>query len=59
MMQGIHSSKTLVLTRATGHNIPEDGILEVDHIHKMLFDVYGLWILNQNDYYFVIFLPYN
>jgi hypothetical protein len=25
MMEAIHSSKTLVLTRATWHNIPEDG----------------------------------
>jgi hypothetical protein len=27
MMEAIHSSKTLVLTRATRRNIPEDSIL--------------------------------
>jgi hypothetical protein len=29
MMEAIHSSKTLVLTRTTWHNIPEDSILQV------------------------------
>jgi hypothetical protein len=28
MMQAIHSSKTLVNTRVTWHNIPEDGIMD-------------------------------
>jgi hypothetical protein len=27
MMEALHSSKALVLTRAKQHNIPEDGIL--------------------------------
>jgi hypothetical protein len=31
MMEGIHSFKTLVPTRATRHHIPEDGIL---HSHR-------------------------
>jgi hypothetical protein len=31
MMEEIHSSETLVLTRATQRNIPEDGIL---HSHR-------------------------
>jgi hypothetical protein len=31
MMEVFHSSKTLVLTRATQRNIPEDGIL---HSHS-------------------------
>jgi hypothetical protein len=31
MMEGIHSSETLVLTRATQRNAPEDGIL---HSHR-------------------------
>jgi hypothetical protein len=31
MMEAMHSSKTSVLSRATQHNIPEDGIL---HSHR-------------------------
>jgi hypothetical protein len=29
MMEALHSSETLVLTRATGHNNPEDRILHL------------------------------
>jgi hypothetical protein len=28
MLEAIHSSETLILTRATWHHIPEDGILD-------------------------------
>jgi hypothetical protein len=35
MMETIRSSETLVLTRATWHNIPEDGILH-SHCHENL-----------------------
>jgi hypothetical protein len=31
MMKALRSSETLVLTRATWHNIPEDGILHSYH----------------------------
>jgi hypothetical protein len=29
MMEAVHSSKTSVITRATWHHIPEDGILHI------------------------------
>jgi hypothetical protein len=35
MMEALSSSKTLVLTRATWHNIPEDGILH--HVYLNVF----------------------
>jgi hypothetical protein len=35
MMEAIHSSKTLVLARATWRNIPEDGILH-SHCREIL-----------------------
>jgi hypothetical protein len=38
MMEAIHSSKMLVLTRATWHHIPEDGILQISIL---------LWILQR------------
>jgi hypothetical protein len=31
MMEALHSSETLVLTRATWHRIPEDGVLHSHH----------------------------
>jgi hypothetical protein len=34
-MEAIHTSKTLVLTRATWHNIPEDSILNRHEIRDM------------------------
>jgi hypothetical protein len=35
MMEAIHSSKSSVLTRATRHHIPEDGILHVKNVRRM------------------------
>jgi hypothetical protein len=37
MMEAIRSTETSVLTRATQHNIPEDGILL---IHLLIFQIY-------------------
>jgi hypothetical protein len=41
MMEAIHSSEMLVLTRAIWHNIPEDSILHLSSITKI-----KLWILH-------------
>jgi hypothetical protein len=39
LMMGVtHSSKTLVLTRATWHHIPEDGILQFMFASKTLWE---------------------
>jgi hypothetical protein len=32
MMEAIYSSETSILTKATWHNIPEDGILRVNNL---------------------------
>jgi hypothetical protein len=50
MMEVLHSYKTSILTRATGHNNPEDGILiNFKLLHRLEYTI------SDNCY---IFLPY-
>jgi hypothetical protein len=42
LMEALHSSETLVLTRAAWHNIPEDGMLHDKHIYiRYEHETYG------------------
>jgi hypothetical protein len=50
MLDEIHSSKTLVLTRTALHNIPGDGILHSHH-HENLRSYHVLLISNMSNYF--------
>jgi hypothetical protein len=43
MMEEIRSSETLVLTRVTWHNIPEDGILHSHYCENLISYMYELY----------------
>jgi hypothetical protein len=45
MMEAIRASETSVLARATGRNIPEDGILNGDYLKDILLEPFFSFIL--------------
>jgi hypothetical protein len=52
MMEMLHSSKMMVLTRATHHNIPEDGILNkylIQNFTRATFNFNNVQLFSRED----------